>query len=191
MELILDKHITFVIKKKKSSKIHNAYWGIIYAKDWFDKITMILIQPEDLVVIGWYDFHDGINSHVESKTTFKLKNMFTLKPGDKFILNEDYNWVFKNWQNQEFKHSLPKNLVFQIISYHASLFGSSICIKILRNKKLINEIYQGIEEKYYIPEGKWRFFIMQYFHNKECENFMNANFSGFNDEYYNIINKVD
>jgi hypothetical protein len=116
--------------------------------------------------------------------------MFTLKPGDKFILNEDYNWTHKYWNHEE-TYSLPKNLVFQVISYHATLYGSSICIKVLRNKKLINEIYQEIESKYYIPESKRRFFRIQYFHNKECEKFLNANFKGFNNEYYNIVNKLN
>jgi hypothetical protein len=66
------KFIQSLIKKKKSNKIHNGWVGIIYAKDWFAMITMITIRPEDLVIICWHEIHDGVNSHIENKTTIAI-----------------------------------------------------------------------------------------------------------------------
>lgn len=62
---------TINIKKLKGCKVV----AIISAENWFNTDSLynnITIRLNDFVVCEWYDFHDGINSHIEAKQTIAI-----------------------------------------------------------------------------------------------------------------------
>jgi hypothetical protein len=57
------------IKEKKIDDVRVV--AIVLAQDWFDKFSFPIL-PDDYVVCQWSDFHDGVNSHIEGKTTIAI-----------------------------------------------------------------------------------------------------------------------
>jgi hypothetical protein len=63
-----------IITKKISD---DEVLAIVLAKDWFDiffdeKKMPYFITEHDYVVCKWFDFHDGVNSHIEGKETIAI-----------------------------------------------------------------------------------------------------------------------
>jgi hypothetical protein len=66
------------IKSLQERKITDTQLiGIVLAKDWFGKDWWGNAKPsciflKEFVVCKWFDFHDGVNSHIEGKETIAI-----------------------------------------------------------------------------------------------------------------------
>jgi len=65
------------INSIQQKKINNTtVIAIVYAKDWYGEIMnhvrYSLILPDDFVVCQWHDFHDGLKSNIEGRTTIAI-----------------------------------------------------------------------------------------------------------------------
>jgi hypothetical protein len=97
------------IKQKKMSDVD--YIGLMKAKDWFRQDGLAFIFPNDFVVCKWADFHDGIHSHIEGKTTLGIfhelsdaeiiYNNRSLDPSQKFPTSDEINQMASHYKNIE------------------------------------------------------------------------------------------
>ncbi len=66
----LNSIVGLAIKSAKKCGTHHV--GVVYAKDWFGSHKPLFILPDDFVVCEWNDYHDGVNSHIEGRTTIAI-----------------------------------------------------------------------------------------------------------------------
>lgn len=62
-----------IIKKKKRYGRH-AFYAIVHSQEWFKKhnTSRLLFLRDAFVVGSYFDFHDGVTSHIEGMTTISV-----------------------------------------------------------------------------------------------------------------------
>lgn len=70
LNTIKPKNEVNTIKQMKISDV--KYVGIVKAREWFKTDGLAFIFQDDYVVGEWCDYNDGVNSHIEGKTTIGI-----------------------------------------------------------------------------------------------------------------------
>jgi len=46
--------------------------GVVLAEDWFNDHVPFPFTKGDYVVVNWFDYSDGVNHHIEGRTTIAM-----------------------------------------------------------------------------------------------------------------------